>query len=142
MKVFPPYLLLGMTVMAFFACNPNPEKILIENTGLWNVDRFYYAIYTNDTLSYDNNSINAGTMEFREDGTGTAIWGPTTPQAFEWAYDEDVEEMHLTGVSGMGLIYRIIESTKNKQLWSGEHEQTSLGRTVRREHTLELSVIE
>lgn len=142
MKSLLPRLIAGITIMTLFACSVNVEKVLVDKEGMWNIDRFYQATFLNDTLEDEETLTNAGTIEFRDDGTGTMKLTGEDDSEFEWSYDKEDDEVRIIDSTGIGLIFLVNESSKTEQSWSTEFEIDLFGETIKTEAEWDLSLIE
>jgi hypothetical protein len=116
-----------------FSCN-TPDRLLPKGETGWNLSRSI------EELSLDNSLIDSeiledvGRMVFLESGEALLTLPDSSQQNYQWAYDDEENEMLFPDLVYEGLIsstvirqegfsFNILESKSKEQLWRAEVEQ-------------------
>jgi len=128
--------LLLITAFAMTACN-NTEKILAKKDGKWAVKSQSDKYYTDGVLdSEEVTTTGLGFVVFESDGTGEfQTDAGATDGTFNWSYSDD--KVTLTE-GGLGLVYDVLESSKDEQKWSTSIEIEFAGTVSRTDSELML----
>jgi hypothetical protein len=139
MKFLKPFMFLLVAGLLFSACTSDLTKILPKNDGMWDVTftsttRSYQV--SNDSLIDEETDMESGTMDFRDNGTGT-LTSSGDSSVFTWSYNADREEMTIVEDSAT-IVFDVLESSNKSQRWEFFEEFEFFG--VRNEWTIEANL--
>jgi len=136
MKTLKILFLVAIATVTFTAC-ADYENIIVDETGVWNVDKYTYEEFEDGVLvdSTREEIANDGTITFNEDMTGIAIDAANDSTEFTWRYDSDNEVLTLTYLGFFAIAYDVVDFNKDSQTLTGEFVDGS----NRQVTTLELS---
>lgn len=137
MKTLKTIFILALVASAFAACTPDFDKVLVDETGVWKVDKTTYEEFDNDVLidSTREETLNDGTFTFNEDMTGLGIDAANDSSEFTWLYNSDAEILSMTFFSIITLPFDVVDYDKNSQTLRFE----TVDGTLREVNTIELS---
>ncbi len=116
-----------LVVVSLYSCTKT-EKVLVRKDGTWNIDE-QTSSYTLFGVPTTDTDTDAGTVTFKDDGSGTIDYNDGTSDTFAWSVTDDVISVTYASI-GETVDFDILDSSKDSQHWNGSYTYDVLGTPV------------